>query len=226
MTSSPNLLRGPVKAGPRRLFSTVPLGALALAAVLAVSGCSIPGLPGATGAPSSMEKAGLVQPAAAEEAEEAEEAAAPAAPAWIPVSGDLAKGSVTHTLGAASRNLVIDYWINENPDTLTPTDTPILRLSAHLDGAPNEEAIEVTRFNATALGTVLANDTGNFAVQPPYSYSSGVVVPANPEAHSTEITFTFDLLTETAPGTGVFSRQTILDTLTLGYALPGTASGN
>lgn len=226
MPSSSSSHRRPTKARPHRLFSTTALGALALATTMAVSGCSVPGLPGATGAP-SVQKAALVQPAAPAPAPPARaEPVEPAAPAWVPVSGDLAKGSVTHILGAASRHLIIDYWITDKPATLTPEDTPILRLSAHLDGAPDEEAIQVTRFNATALGQVLVNDTGNFAVQPPYSYSSGVVVPANPGAHSTQIVFTFDLLTETAPGTGVFTRQTVLDTVTVGYALPGTASGN
>lgn len=225
MTSPHSPQRGSAKAGPRGLLQTLPLGSLALAAVLAVSGCSIPGLPGATGAPAPVQKAAVVQPMAPEEPAAAEPTE-PAVPAWIPVSGDLAKGSVTHTLGAAARHLIIDYWMDQDPTTLTPDDSPILRLSARLDGAPDAEAIQVTRFTATALGTILANDTGNFAVQPPYSYSSGVVVPANPTAHSTVITFTFDLLTETAPGTGVFSRQTIVDAVTVGYALPGKAAGN
>lgn len=225
MRTSPSSQRIADTASPRRLFSRTALGTLALAIILTASGCSIPGLPGPTGAP-SVQKAAVVEAAAPAASAASAAPSTPAAPAWVPASGDLAKGSVTHTLGAASRQLIIDYWLNENPGTLTPQDTPILRLSARLDGTANEEAIQVTRFNATALGTVLANDTGNFAIQPPYSYSSGVVVPANPGAHSTRITFTFDLLTETAPGTGVFSRQTIVDTVTLGYALPGTTSGN
>ena len=225
MTSSPS---------SHRLLTKTTLSAIALATVLAISGCSVPGLPGATGAP-SVQKAALVQPASppasaspAVEASPSPKSStatpAPKTPAWVPVSGDLSQGSVTHTLGAASRHLVIDYWMSADAATLTPDDAPIIRLSAHLDGPADGGAIEVTRFNATALGQVLANDTGNFAVQPPYSYSSGVVVPANPTAHSTQIIFTFDLLTETAPGTGVFTRQTILDTVTLGYALPGSAA--
>ncbi|MDO5753423.1 hypothetical protein [Arthrobacter sp.] len=219
-----------------RLLTRTTFSAIALATVLAISGCSVPGLPGATGAP-SVQKAALVQRAAptasgspaastAPAAKSSTETPAPKAPAWVPVSGDLSRGSVTHTLGAASRHLIINYWMSDNPAALTPDDAPIIRLSAHLDGSTNGGAIEVTRFNATALGKVLANDTGNFAAEPPYSYSSGVVLPANPIAHSTQIIFTFDLLTETAPGTGVFTRQTILDTVTVGYALPGTASRN
>ncbi|MFQ4149650.1 hypothetical protein AAGW05_13310 [Arthrobacter sp. LAPM80] len=215
-----------------RLRNTTTLGALSLATVLAISGCSVPGLPGASGAPMAQ-KAALVQaatpaatPVPSPTASTETPTPSPKAPAWVPVSGDLSRGSVTHTLGAASRHLTIDYWMSDDPATLTPDDSPIIRLSAHLDGPSDAGAIEVTSFNATALGKVLANDTGNFAVQPPYSYSSGLVLPANPTAHSTQIIVTFDLLTETAPGTGVFTRQTILDTVNVGYARPGTESRN
>jgi hypothetical protein len=68
---------------------------------------------------------------------------------------------------------------------------------------------------------VLANDAGEFTVAPPFTYSSGVVVPPNPKAHSTQLLFIFDLLTETAPGSCIYARQTVLDTLNIGYAKPG-----
>lgn len=81
----------------------------------------------------------------------------------------------------------------------------------------------MTRFNvrADSLAAVLANDAGEFTVAPPFTYSSGVVVPPNPKAHSTQLLFTFDLLTETAPGSGIYARRTVLDTLNIGYAKPG-----
>lgn len=218
----------------RRRITAVSLPVLALATVVAVSGCSVPGMPGPTGAPSAQQVAAIqpttpaAAPSDASPAAAGTESPAPEAPAWVPVPGDLSHGSVTHTLGAAARNLVVDYWLTDDVARLTPDEAPIIRLSAHIEGAPDGDAIKVTRFNARvdALGAVLANDQGDFAVEPPFSYSSGVVVPANPTAHSTQVVFTFDLLTETAPGTGVFTRQTVLDTLTLGYALPGTGARN
>jgi hypothetical protein len=215
------------------------IAALVFGTVLAVSGCSVPGLPGPTGAPAAQQVA-VVDPTSpavapspatgtgASQSPASTEASAPAAPAWVPVAGDLSRGSVTHSLGAAGHTLIVNYWITDNVATLTPRDAPIIRLSAHIDGSPDGNAIKVTRFNARvdALGAVLANDQGDFAVQPPYSYSSGVVVPANPSAHSTQVLFTFDLLTETEPGSGIFTRQTVLDTVTLGYAMPGTSARN
>ena len=161
-----------------------------------------------------------------EGAEGAEGAEDPAEPVWVVVPTDLDTGSASHTLSAASRNLVIDYWTDQDVSQLTPESTPIIRVSAHVDGADDGSAITVTRFNAQvqSLGVELANDTGSFAVNPPYAYTTGVALPANPTAHSTDLLVTFDLLTETAPGSGIFTRQTILDTVSLGYARPASST--
>jgi hypothetical protein len=217
------------------------LSVLAFGTALTLSGCSIPGLPGPTGAPEPDRAAAIVPvaatnptpaasptatPAPAVKQPAVPKAAAPAAPVWKAVRGDLASGSKTHRLGAAAHTLIIDYWTTEDPSSWTPDSSPIINLNARIDGAFTGEAIKVTRFNARvdALASVLANDTGSFAIDPPYAYSSGVVVPANPKAKSTKIVFTIDLLTETAPGTGIFTRQTILDSLTIGYPKPGAVA--
>ncbi|WAP50422.1 hypothetical protein OL239_10060 [Arthrobacter sp. ATA002] len=141
-------------------------------------------------------------------------------------TGDLAGGSHSKRLGAAAHTLVIDYWTPDNPAEWTPDSTPIVNFTARIDGTGGGEEIRVTRFNARvdALATVLANDTGSFAVEPPYAYSSAVAVPANPGADATTIIFTLDLLTETAPGSGIFTRQTVIDSLTVGYSQPGPAA--
>lgn len=222
-----------------RPSSRTALSVVAFGTAAALSGCSIPGLPGPTGAPEPRQVAAVAlvpaAPASAapspasnppSKAAAPAKAPAPAPPVWKAVRGDLSSGSRTHRLGAAGRTLIIDYWTTEDPGAWTPDYSPIVHFSARIDGAPTGEAIKVTRFNARvdALGAVLANDQGSFAIEPPYSYSSGVVVPANPKATSTKIVFTIDLLTETAPGTGIFTRQTVLDTLTLGYAKPGAVA--
>lgn len=232
-----------------RPFTRTALSVLAFGTALALSGCSIPGLPGRTGAPEPQLVAAVVPvssataspapslssispasttpaPAKAAPAPAVPKAAAPAAPVWKAIRGDLSSGSKSHRLGAAARTLIIDYWTTEDAGAWTPDSSPIVHLNARVDGAPTGETIKVTRFNARVdtLGAVLANDQGSFAIEPPYSYSSGVVVPANPKATSTKIVFTVDLLTETAPGTGIFTRQTILDTLTIGYAKPGSVA--
>lgn len=215
-----------------------------LGAALLLTGCTVPGLPGASGAPEPMARAASVEepavdvtadPSAAPEA--TSEAGAPdagasdtsgtaaddvpaVADAWVPVAADLDKGSATHTLTAAARNIVIDYWTDDDVSQLTPDSTPIIRINARVDGADDGTQISVTRFNAKvqSLGVDLANDTGSFAIHPPFTYTTAVALPANPAAHSTDVLVTFDLLSETAPGSGIFTRQTILDTVSLGYA--------
>ena len=152
---------------------------------------------------------------------------APAEPVWVPVPGDLAGGSTTHRLGAAGHTLIIDYWTTDNPAAWTPDSAPIINFNARIDGPGSGLAIVVTRCNVRvdALASVLTNDTGSFAIEPPYAYSSAMVVPGNPGAASTKVIVTIDLLTETAPGSGIFTRQSVIDSLTIGYPLPGSAAG-
>lgn len=223
----------------RRLRRPAGIPALAVAVTLTLAGCAVPGLPGATGAPDIQRvvNAGAhTDPVPAPTATPTPTSTAtpsaipkavakpPVAPAWVPANNDLRTGSVTHRIDAASHTLIIDYWTNEDPASWTPDSSPLIRLNAHIDGPGFGNAIKVTRFNvrADSLAAVLANDSGEFTVAPPFAYSSGVVLPPNPKAHSTQLLFTFDLLTETAPGSGIFARQTVLDTLNIGYAKPGS----
>lgn len=179
---------------------------IAAAAVLVpgLQACSVPGFPGSRD--SSESRAETREPGPAAE-------------------NELAEGSTSHRLGAASHTLVLDYWTNEDPAGWTPESSPIINVSVKIDGAPGPGAVRVTRFNARvdALGMELTNDQGSFALEPPYAYTSGFALPANPSAASTTVLFTIDLLTETEPGSGVFTRQTVLDTLTVGYS--GEAPG-
>jgi hypothetical protein len=199
----------------RRPLTARALPVLSLAAVLTVSGCSLPGLPGPTGAPiPAVEQAAAVVPAPGREETKP--------PRVVP--NDLADGSASHSLTAAENHLVVDYWTTENAALWTPASSPIIRLSARVAGSTGDKTIKITRFNARvdAVNAVLANDTGDFAIGAPHSYSSAVAVPGNPDADSTRIVFTFDLLTETGPGTNVFTRQTVMDSLIIGYAASPT----
>jgi len=211
----------------RRPFASKAVPALSLATILAVSGCSVPGLPGPTGAPMPepvVEQAAAVTtvpeteptPPAAAVPAAAPVAVAPARPA---VPNDLASGSASRILGAAGNQLVVNYWTTDNVSAWTAASSPIIQISAKVAGAVEDKAVKITRFNARvdALNVVLANDTGDFAIGDPQAYSSAVLVPGHPGADSTRIVFTFDLLTETAPGTGVFTRQTVMDSLTISY---------
>ncbi len=203
-------------ARPRKVVASA-IPALSAATVLALSGCSIPGLPGPTGAP-DVEQAAAVAPTTAETSAAPAAAAVPVQPT---ITGEMARGSVSHKLGAAENQVAIDYWTSQNTASWTPDTSPIIRLSASVAGT-EKKAIKVTRFNARvdSTGTILANDTGDFAVDAPHSYSSSVVVPGDAAAVKTGLIFTMDLLTETAPGSGVYTRQTITDDLVLEFALP------
>ncbi len=182
-------------SGAGRIIGT----AAALALMLGLQACSVPGFPGSSEAAGSTEQ--ITEPGPAAE-------------------NDLAEGSASHRLGAASHTLVLDYWTNESPGEWTPDSSPIINVSVKIDGESSPGAVRVTRFNARvdALGIELTNDQGSFALEPPYAYTSGFALPANPSAASTTVLFTIDLLTETEPGSGVFTRQTVLDTLTIGYS--------
>jgi hypothetical protein len=204
------------RAARQRRVAGPAITALSVATVLALSGCSIPGLPGPTGAP-DVEPAAVIAPTTTQT-----EAAAPTAvPAQPTITGEMVKGTVSHKLGAAENQLAIDYWTTQNTASWTPDTSPIIRLSASVAGAETK-AIKVTRFNARvdSSDTILANDTGDFAVDAPHSYSSSIVVPGNASALKTRLIFTIDLLTETAPGSGVYTRQTITDDLVLEFAVP------
>ena len=181
----------------------------------------------ATEAPDTSGAGAATEVAGTEASEPTEAAAAGRARAvWVPVKADLDSGATTHTLSAAAHTIVIDYWMDGDVSQLTPDSTPILRMNARIDGADDGTQIAVTRFNAQvqSLGVELANDTGSFAINPPYSYLTAVALPSNPDARATDVLVTFDLLTETAPGSGIVTRQTILDTVSLGYARPPSES--
>lgn len=205
------------RAARQRRVAGPTITGLSVATVLALSGCSIPGLPGPTGAP-EVEPAAVIAPTTTETQAAPAAAAVPAQPT---ITGEMVKGSVSHKLGAAENQLAIDYWTTQNTASWTPETSPIIRLSASVAGA-EKKAIKVTRFNARvdSTDTILANDTGDFAVDAPHSYSSSIVVPGNSSALKTRLIFTIDLLTETAPGSGLYTRQTITDDLMLEFAVP------
>ena len=142
--------------------------------------------------------------------------AAPARPA-----GDLDSGSLTRVLAAGAQTVVIDYWTPGQATTWMPTGDKTIQLAAHLEGGTDEDAeVLVTRFVATAddgtTRTVAAEDRGEFAIMPPFSYTTAFTVPASaPAADSVTLYVQFDLLVETEPGSQRYYRQTVLDTLEL-----------
>jgi hypothetical protein len=135
-------------------------------------------------------------------------------------AGDLDSGSLTRVLAAGDRSVVIDYWTAENATEWAPDGTKSIQLSAHVEGGGDEHLIKVTRFAVTVddghSRTVVTEDRGEFALTPPFSYTSALTVLPSP-AEATELVMyvQFDLLVETEPGSEIFFRQTVMDSLRL-----------
>jgi hypothetical protein len=135
-------------------------------------------------------------------------------------SGALDTGSVTHSLPAGNRTVVIDYWTTQDATSWTALDPKTIQLAAHVEGGGTAEKVEVTRFAATAddgkTRTAVTEDRGEFVITPPFSYTTAVLL-APSAARTTTLTVyvQFDLLVETAPKSGTFFRQTVLDSLVL-----------
>ncbi|MGY1815254.1 hypothetical protein [Blastococcus sp. SYSU D00820] len=147
------------------------------------------------------------------------EAAAPARPV-----GDLDTGSTTRVLAAGAQDVVIDYWTTGQATTWTAADDKTVQLSAHVEGREGDEdediEVLVTRFVVTAddgtARTVAVEDRGEFALMPPFSYSTAFTVPDSAAtADAVTLYVQFDLLVETEAGSQRYYRQTVLDTLEL-----------
>ena len=140
---------------------------------------------------------------------------APARPA-----GDLDAGSLTRTLAAGDRTVVIDYWTSDEAATWSAADDKTIQLAAHVEGGDADTEVLVTRFAATTddgVSRVLAaEDRGEFALMPPFSYSTALSLPGTAStADSLTLSVQLDLLVETEVGSERYFRQTVLDTLEL-----------
>lgn len=155
----------------------------------------------------------------------------PEAAATVPVvdpgparpAGDLDTGSTTHVVPAGERTLVVDWWTTEQATQWRAAGTKGVQLSAHLEGGDDDVEVLVTRFAATAddgtARTTVAEDRGEFALQPPYSYGTALVLtPSAPVAERVTLSVQFDLLVETEPGSERYFRQTVLDSIVLPFS--------
>ncbi|MCZ2829345.1 hypothetical protein O2W14_10920 [Modestobacter sp. VKM Ac-2986] len=172
--------------------------------------------------------------AAAAETSAATTSAAPATtagPAITPVAeeapvtpvrsaGDLDTGSVTHTVAAGDRDVVIDWWTDQEAVSWTAADAKTIQLAAHVEGGTARQAVKVTRFAATAddgtTRTTVTEDRGEFVLTPPFDYTSALnVAPSAATATQLTVYVQFDLLVETAIGSGEYFRQTVQDSIEL-----------
>ena len=201
-----------------------------LAAVTLTAGCSLPDWADMSSkpkpAPTSSSTSSSAKPAAQPSSPASPTAGPSAGPSAKPSAaprGDLKAGSLTRVLDAGSSKLVVAYWTKQNPGAWTAADSVPVQFSAHLEDAGATQTVYVSRFVATLDdGTnvkQVSEDKGSFVITPPYSYSGALTVhPSDPSATSADLSIEFDLLVETAPGSGQFFRQTVLDTVHLEFA--------
>jgi hypothetical protein len=184
------------------------------AAVLTLTGCSLPDVSMSPGmsipkpSPTEASPTRIPQPVA-------EVAAQLTRP-----PGELDTGSTTHALAAGGRTVVIDYWTAEAASTWTARDTKAIQVSAHLEDDTSEQVVLATRFVATAddgtARTVVAEDRGEFALTPPFSYGTVLSVqPSGADAETLTLYVQLEMLVETEPESGRYFRQTVLDSLAL-----------
>ncbi len=135
-------------------------------------------------------------------------------------AGDLDSGSLTRTLAAGDRTVVVDYWTPQQAATWTAADDKTVQLSAHVEGGDTDTEVLVTRFAATTddgtTRTLAAEDRGEFSLTPPFSYATALSLPGSGQAADTlTLSVQFDLLVETEPGSERYFRQTVLDVVEL-----------
>ncbi len=196
--------------------------ALALSAAL-LAGCQLPDVSMSPGLTADAETKAAGRTAAATTAAAAAAAAAtPTTP--VRPAGDLDSGSLTRTLPAGDRTVVVDYWTADRATTWTAEDDKTIQLAAHVEGGDSTEdetpEVLVTRFAVTGddgtTRALVTEDRGEFALTPPFSYTTALSLPGAPSsAEVLTLSVQFDLLVETEPDSQRYYRQTVLDTLEL-----------
>ena len=169
-------------------------------------------------------------------------ATATATPAPVPVEpvvNDLALGSAHHELRAGGMSLAVDYWSTLDMAGWTAGAAKPVQLAATVTG-PNlgtgkkQQKAYISTFSVTssavaADGTAtspttvqdVSRQTPGYLAMAPYAYSTSFVVPAVPAGtRSVELLITYDVLEQSAPGAGDYSKQTATDTLTIAIAPP------
>jgi hypothetical protein len=190
-------------------------GVLTAVTLAALTGCSL--IPDVSMSP------GVTPPKSSASASSAHRTTAPVPAAVkerVRPPGELDTGTVTHTLPAGDRTVVVDYWTDEAAVDWTAEDTKNIQVSAHLEDDKSKLTVLVTRFVATAddgtVRTVVVEDRGEFAINPPFSYGSVLsLLPSAEDADQITLYVQFELLVETERASDRYYRQTVLDSLVL-----------
>ena len=145
------------------------------------------------------------------------------APPPVVDRGDLVFGSSSRRLPIGNRAVTVDYWVERDPATLSAASPTVLKFAARIADTDTIHAVKVSRFLATAddghVTTTLSEDRGEFVLTPPFSYGTALTIrPMDPSVGIVTVAVQMELLVETAPGSGAYFRQTVVDSIRV--ALP------
>ena len=150
-----------------------------------------------------------------------------------PVHNDLAKGSLKRKLSAGGVQLTVNYWSTLDLADWTPAAAKPVNLSAtgaFADGSEQDifltsVSLAVAVSGPTGALQAPATQTDEASVKPGYvitkpnSYGGVFTVGSvDPTATSVTLTFTYQLLQQTAPKAKTYSKQTAVDALTVPLA--------
>lgn len=147
----------------------------------------------------------------------------------IRATGELDDGTAQHVQTAAGAKVILSYWTDDDAKTWTPTSQGIIQSSVQVKGIDAKKLVRVTRYAVLATSATpyakLVDDRGQFVVSAPYSYGSTFALPAaGPKVAAEKLRVVVDLEVETAPDSGRFTRQTLIDQLAVPYLVPGVAN--
>ena len=212
-------MASPRRPGPRKLSRSAAAGLIAVAALAGLSACGTapwdqPGFNTTSATPTSR----------------------PTPTQTItPVVNELATGSAKHTLQAGDISLAIDYYSTLSMDQWTAeANKPISFSMTGTLGTDQGQSFYLSRVTVTPAvsgpdGSLPAppavTDQSSVApgyyIKDPYSYSQTFIIPAlDPDATSITLSFTYEILLQTAPGSGDYAKQTAADQLTIAVAQP------
>ncbi|SDZ51418.1 hypothetical protein [Herbiconiux ginsengi] len=152
-----------------------------------------------------------------------------------PIINELATGSTQHELKAGDISLTVTYYSTLSMDQWTAAANKPLSFSMTGKlGSDQGQKIYLSRVSVTpavdgpkgslpapAPLTDQASVAPGYLVKDPYSYSQTFVLPAlDPAATSMTLSFTYEILLQSAPDSTDYAKQTATDQLTIAIAPP------
>ncbi|MFB2599485.1 hypothetical protein ACEXQE_16960 [Herbiconiux sp. P17] len=152
-----------------------------------------------------------------------------------PIVNELATGSTQHELKAGDISLTVTYYSTLSMDQWTAeANKPLSFSMSGKLGTDQGQKIYLSRVSLTpavngpkgslpapAPLTDQASVAPGYLVKDPYSYSQTFVLPAlDPAATSVTLSFTYEILLQSAPDSTDYAKQTATDHLTVAIAHP------